>query len=108
MVNRTFKGLRLEWLLEQKQAYEEAVTKSTVPSFLDIAFARFCRQFPINMPLDQEPTNEFLDTVDDNAPEPVAEPLCDDMLDEEKAAAEAAQRERQAMIRKRKKVSSQY
>lgn len=106
MVNRTFKGRRLEWLLAQKPAYEDAVTKATIPSFLDATFARFCRRFPIDLPLDQEPTAEFLAAVDDNAPEPEQETPRDDMDEEEKTIAEAAQRARQAIIRQRRKVSS--
>lgn len=71
MVNPgAFKGLRKEFLDSQKELYAAAVHGSHVPDTVADIQRRYFKRFPVTLSHTQEPTEEFLATVDDDAPDP--------------------------------------
>lgn len=70
MVNPgSFKGSRKEFLRAQADVYANAVVHShTLDTIADIQ-RRYFKQFPPSLPKDEEPTAEWLASVDDNAPD---------------------------------------
>ena len=70
MVNPgAFKGLRKEFLDAQKDIYAAAVQGNHVADTVADIQRRYFKRFPITLSHTQEPTEEFLATVDDDAPE---------------------------------------
>lgn len=106
MVYTVFKTVRYEFLASHMPDYEAAIGNGTVGQFIDSVYARYARRFPIELPLSEDPSAEQLAAVDDNAPEPEHIARClDDLPGEELAEEEAKITARQALIKKRKKVS---
>ena len=71
MVNPgAFKGLRKEFLDSQKELYASAVRDNHVADTVADIQRRYFKRFPVTLSHMQEPTEEFLATVDDNAPDP--------------------------------------
>lgn len=71
MVNPgAFKGARLEFLLAQKSLYAAAALKGHTGDTIVNIQRRFFKRFPIDLPDDEEPTDEWLKAVDDNVADP--------------------------------------
>lgn len=104
MVYLLFKGARFDFLVEQLAEYDAAVASGTTKEFLDTVYARFARRFPINLPLDEDPSAEFLASVDDSAPEPENEVNFDELSPEELEVETKKLLDRQVLIQKRRKV----
>lgn len=104
MVYLLFKGARLEFLTQQIPAYEKAVAEGTTKEFLDVVYARYARRFPIELPLTEEPSPDFLAAVDDNAPEPEPEVPTEELSPEELEIVLQEMNNRQDDIQKRRKV----
>lgn len=71
MVNRgAFQGVRYRFLQDQKPLYAQAVlSNNTADITVDIQ-RRFFKRFPLEMDEVEEPSEEFLSAVDDNASDP--------------------------------------
>ena len=66
MVNPgSFQGSRKEFLLAQKAAYAEAVIGGYVADALADIQRRYFKRYPIDLPHDEEPSQEHLANVDD-------------------------------------------
>lgn len=104
MVHLLFKGARLEFLTEQIVSYEAAVAAGTTKEFVDVIYARYARRFPIEIPLDEDPSPEVLEAIDDDAPEPEREVRLDDLSPEELEAETERISARQEAIQKRRRV----
>ena len=110
MVNPgTFRGARKDFLIGEKAKYSEAVSGGYEKDALADIQRRFFKHFPIDLPLDEEPTAEYLASIDDDEPdtEPV-EPDKDKLGEEEYVEAMANLEKRKALIHGRKKVSSVF
>lgn len=71
MVNPgAFSGSRRDFLDSQKDIYSNAVSANLVADTVADIQRRYFKRFPITLPHDQEPTQEWMDQVDDGAPEP--------------------------------------
>ena len=107
MVNPgTFRGLRKEFLLGEKPAYAAAVTGGYVPDALALIQRRYFKRFPVDLPLDQEPTPESLAGVDDDAADNEAVPPDEDNCAPEVYEALLEQfQERSKLVAVRKAVS---
>lgn len=92
------------FLDEQIPLYATAVANGTIKEFIDTVYARYARRFPIEMPLEVDPSPEALAAVDDDSPESEAEDFHDDLSPEEQEAEEKRITDRRALIRKRKSV----
>lgn len=106
MVYMLFKGARYDFLTEQLPGYDAAVAGGTTREFLDVVYARYARRFPIDLPLDKDPSPEFLESVNDDAAEAEGEHYIEESsLDPEELEVEAKKiAEHQALIQKRRKV----
>ena len=68
---------------------------------------RFFKRFPLDFPLDVEPTKEYLELVKDDEPDPEEQPPSkDELTPEEFAAVIARLEEQQQLITFRKAVSA--
>ena len=108
MVNLgAFRGLRKDFLIGEKAAYGEGVRGGYAAEALANTQRRFFKRFPLDLPLDVEPTKEYLELMKDDEPDPEEEPPSKDGLTpEEFAAAIARLEERQQLIMFRKAVSA--
>jgi hypothetical protein len=108
MVNPgSFKGPRKEFLLGEKPVYKAAVAGGYVGDTLAKIHRPFFKRFPVDMPVDVDPTPEELVAVDDNIPDEEDEaPDPIKMTPEEFEALSKAFKERQHLIQFRKAVSS--
>ncbi|KAH9478970.1 hypothetical protein JR316_0009433 [Psilocybe cubensis] len=98
-----FKGARKEFLLTQKGIYADAVKNGHVAETLMTIQRRYFKRFPVEMPLDQEPTSEALAAVNDDAPdEDIVEPDRDLLSEDEYNAQMAAFKSRQTVLVVRK------
>lgn len=71
MVNPgSFIGKRKEFLDSQKELYAAAVQDKHVADTVADIQRRYFKRFPLTLPHNQDPTQEFLDSVDDDAPDP--------------------------------------
>ncbi|KDR83153.1 hypothetical protein GALMADRAFT_134648 [Galerina marginata CBS 339.88] len=104
MVNPgAFRGLRKEFMMNEKANYSEGVTGGYAADALALIFKRYFLRFPVELPHDQEPTAEFLASVDDSAPVPeYEEPDADTLSPEDYAAAIEKLDERRKTINFRK------
>ena len=68
-----FVGLRKEFLEQQLDNYHKATTEGTRDDFVNDVCRRFLKRFPLDLPLDKEPTQAYLATVDDSKPDPEIE-----------------------------------
>ncbi len=75
MVNPgTFTGLRKQFLDSQQEIYAAAVKGKHVPDAVADIQRRYSKRFPLTLPHTEEPTQEALDGVDDDAPDPELTP----------------------------------
>lgn len=69
-----FSGLRKAFLDDQQAAYNAAVeAKNAADTLADIQ-RRYFKRFPVSLLHSEDPTEEFLASVDDNAPDPELSP----------------------------------
>ncbi|KAF8160583.1 hypothetical protein BJ912DRAFT_865516, partial [Pholiota molesta] len=91
MVNPgAFKGTRKEFLAAQSTLYANAVINNHVADTVSDIQRRYFKRYPITLAHDEEPSEDWLSQVDDNAPETDLDPPSAEGLDEE--ALEAAQK----------------
>lgn len=75
MVNPgSFSGRRKEFLNSQQDVYAAAVKGGHIADAVADIQRRYFKRFPTTLPHTQDPTQEFLDAVDDNAPDPEVSP----------------------------------
>ncbi|PPR04544.1 hypothetical protein CVT26_002511 [Gymnopilus dilepis] len=100
MVNPgAFQGKRKEFLLAEKVAYAAAVEGDYAADAIANIQRRYFKRFPVELPPDQEPTQEFLDAVnDDEADQEPDLPQEDELTPEEYAKAMRALEQRAEMI----------
>ncbi|KAF9522828.1 hypothetical protein CPB83DRAFT_840208 [Crepidotus variabilis] len=72
-------------LLAQCPLYAEAVSKDEISETLADIQRRYFKRYPIDIPLDEEPSTEWLANVDDDAPDAEVTPPDVDNLDEDAA-----------------------
>lgn len=104
MVYLLFKGARFDFLADQIEGYKAAVVAGTTREFLDVVFARYSRRFPIDLPLSEDPSAEFLASVDDDAPEPEIPASLDELSPDELQVETQKIADRQLLIQQRRKV----
>ncbi|PPQ77494.1 hypothetical protein CVT26_006140 [Gymnopilus dilepis] len=104
MVNPgAFRGSRKEFLISQKAAYAEAVVGGYVADALADIQRKYFKRYPVDLAHDEEPSEEHLAAVDDNAPDPeIPDPDRSKLTDEEYLVALAEVKERGLRIRYRK------
>ena len=102
----TFSGRRKEFLDSQQELYAAAVKGGHIADAVADIQRRYFKRFPTTLLHTQDPTQEFLDAVDDNAPDPeVLPPQAADFTNpEEHARAARVYEFRQAEIKMRKDV----
>lgn len=106
MVNPgAFKGSRKEFLLAQADLFADAVIHSHVLDTIADIQRRYFKRYPPSLPHDEEPTAEWLASVDDNAPDDeIFPPHRGEMDEEEYNKALAQYSEMLAAIQSRKDV----
>ncbi|KAF9522754.1 hypothetical protein CPB83DRAFT_734805, partial [Crepidotus variabilis] len=62
-----FIGSRKTFLAAQSPLYAEAVAQDKISEYLGDVQHRYFKHYPIDIPLDQEPSAEWLESVDNNA-----------------------------------------
>ncbi|KAK7032452.1 SERTA domain-containing protein 3 [Paramarasmius palmivorus] len=67
---RAFKGSRQQFLDSHSEGYALAAQENRVKSFISDLTRRYLKRYPPSLPHDKEPTQESLDAVDDDAPDP--------------------------------------
>ena len=71
MVNPgSFQGLRKKFLDDQQEFYAAAVRDKHIADAVADIQRRYFKRFPLTLSHTQEPSEEFLATVDDDAPDP--------------------------------------
>lgn len=65
-----FHGKRKEFLTTKRPEFNASVNNDRVPDVLMQIYQAYFRRFPMTMSEDDEPTDEALAAVDDNAAEP--------------------------------------
>lgn len=71
MVNPgTYTGSRLAFLDGKNEEYTNAVKMKVVDDVVSNIQRQYFKRFPITLPLNEEPSEEWLAQVDDNAPDP--------------------------------------
>ncbi|KAF9470434.1 hypothetical protein BDN70DRAFT_821384, partial [Pholiota conissans] len=69
MVNPgSFKGSRKTFLLTQADIYAEALVNNHVADMVSDIQRRYFKRYPITLPHEEEPSEQWLSQVDDNAP----------------------------------------
>ena len=75
MVNPgSFTGLRKQFLDSQQAIYAAAVKGKYVADAVADIQRRYFKRFPITLPHTEDPTQESIDSVDDDAPDPELKP----------------------------------
>jgi len=107
MVNPgAFQGSRKEFLKSQKAEYRAGVLGGYAGDALAQIQRRYLKRYPINLSHCEEPTAQWLEAVDDHAPDPEPEEPDALTLDEnEYAAAVKKLEERAGLLTFRKAVS---
>ncbi|PPQ79593.1 hypothetical protein CVT24_010043 [Panaeolus cyanescens] len=104
MVNPgTFRGSRAKFLQDHKESYALAIKEGRAKNFLVTLCRKYFKRYPIELPHDEEPSEEHLQAVDDNSPDPEYPIPEEDALDPEKyskAIAELEERRRLIVYRK--------
>lgn len=104
-----FSGSRLIFLEERLEGYATAVVESRDNDFILDVQRRYLKRFPLSLPHDVEPSQELLDALDDNVPDPeLKEPNPKNMPDEEYKSAKAAFDNDCALLLFRKEVNSSH
>lgn len=106
MVNPgVFHGLRKDFLTGEKATYSNAVAGEHEKDTIADIQRRFFKRFPVDLPLDQEPSFEHLASVNDEDADADAElPDETDLTPEECAAAKSKIEERAQLVVFRKGV----
>lgn len=107
MVNPgTFTGRRKAFLDSQAELYAAAVKDKHVADTVADIQRRYFKRFPITLSHTEEPTQEFLDAVDNDAPEPeLLRPEAEGMDDEAHTRALRVYELRKLELKLRKDVS---
>lgn len=106
MVNPgAFQGARRAFLLSQKPAYAAAVVAGTIGDCIAGIQRRFFKRFPLDMDETEEPSDNDLAAVDDDAPDSEPPAPDEDLPDEEYALEMKAFRVRTELVTYRRKVS---
>jgi hypothetical protein len=99
MVNPgAFSGTRKNFLEAQSDVYAIAVAENHVADTVADIQRRYFKRYPLTLPHDQEPTAEWLATVDDDAPDPEVMTLPLDFEGMNPEADALAAQEREAFI----------
>jgi hypothetical protein len=106
MVNPgVFHGLRKEFLTGEKVTYSNAVAGNYEKDTIADIQRRFFKRFPVSLPLNEEPSDEHLASVNDADADPDAEePDETDLTSEDCAIARSKLEERAKLIISRKGV----
>lgn len=92
----SFPGSRGEFLKEQRERYAQAVVDGNINDVVTEIQRRYFKRYPINLPHEEEPSQEWLSQVDDDAPDPeITPPVVDGMSPE--AASKALQEHAELM-----------
>ncbi|KJA15176.1 hypothetical protein HYPSUDRAFT_149496, partial [Hypholoma sublateritium FD-334 SS-4] len=83
-----FSGLRKAFLDAEQETYNAAVEDNRAADTLADIQRRYFKRFPLSLPFSEEPTEEFLNSVDDAAPDPELKPPSKDMSPEAFARAQ--------------------
>ncbi|KAK7024162.1 SERTA domain-containing protein 3 [Paramarasmius palmivorus] len=96
---RAFTGSRQVFLDSHADAYAEAAKENRVKSFIGDLTRRYLKRYPPSLPHDQEPTQESLDAVDDDAPDPeTVRPVRQDFKSDEEFQCASKQHEEERKI----------
>ena len=87
-----FIGLRKEFLDAQQAAYNTAVEENHAADTVADIQRRYFKRFPLSLPFSEEPAREFLESVDDDAPDAEMQPPSKDTKDLSPEAFARAQR----------------
>lgn len=106
MVNPgSFTGLRRQFLDSQSDIYAAAVKEKHVADTVADIQRRYFKRFPLTLSHSEEPTKEFLDSVDDDAPDAeLAPPVLDGLEPDASARAVRVYELRVAELKMRKEV----
>jgi len=107
MVNPGSFGLsRKTFLISQKPAYSAGVVGGYAADALGVIQRKYHKRFPIDLPHDEEPSEEWLASVDDDEPYPEQlAPDIETLGEEEYARAMEALEKRQKLVAFRQAVS---
>lgn len=100
-----FSPKRKAFLESKREKFATAVENGYSADGLSNIVRQYFKRFPIDLDDDEEPSNEVLAAVDDNAPEPDVMEPSGELDPEQYAAAVQARLERQAHIRAKRGVS---
>ena len=101
-----FHGLRLQFLEDHKDAYATAAVESRENDFILDFQRRYFKRFPVSLAHDIEPSQEWLDAVDDNAPDTdISEPSAGGKTEDEYKKALHEYQEQCKLVIYRKEVS---
>ncbi len=78
-----FTGLRRDFLEAEQEAYNAAADQGHAADVLADIQRRYFKRFPVSIPFTEEPTEEYLASVDDNAPDADLIPPSNDLLSPE-------------------------
>jgi len=97
------------FLMGELPAYAKAVEDGYAIDAIALISRRYFKRYPVDLPLDEEPTPEHLAAVDDDAIEPDEPPMDHTQLGLEEFIDEGLRREeRAALVVYRQAVSSSY
>lgn len=107
MVNPgAFGGSRKAFLVSQKPDYSAGVMGGYAADALALIQRKYFKRFPIDLPHNEEPTNEWLMSVNDDETDPdQVPPDIESLGEEDYIAAKEALEERQKLLAFRKAVS---
>lgn len=106
MVNPgAFLGSRFDFLIGEKAVYAAAVKEGYAADMLARIQAKYFWCYPVDLPHNEEPTQDFLAAVNDNTPDPELPVIGHDLSDDGLQQELARRAERRATIKKRKAVS---
>jgi len=110
MVNPgTFQSTRKEFLTGELPAYGKAIADGYTVDAIAMICQQYFKRYPVDIPLNQEPTPEHLAGVDDEAIEPDKPPVDHTLLSLEEFLVEGLrQEEPSALIIYRQAVRSSY
>lgn len=101
-----FRGSRKDFLMGEKNAYNEAVEGNYTPEALALIFHRYFKRYPVDLPHHTEPSPEHLAAVDDDSPDTeIEEPDVFAMPREQYDIAMQKVKERRETLEFRKSVS---
>lgn len=109
MVNPgAFTGSRRSFLADQQSLYAAAVTGNHVADTVADIQRRYFKRYPMSLPHDQEPTEEWLAQVDDTLPDPEFKAPDMDAMDHDAYVRESLQYDELARnLKMRKDVGKQ-